>query len=571
MTKLTGGEAVVQMLALHGIRYAFGMGGFQILPYYDALARQGDIRHVLIRDEKHGAFAADAYARVANRPAVADATLGPGATNLVSGAAESFGASVPLLLVTGEVNSAIRGRAATQESDQFGMLRPTTKASIHLDRIERVPELVRRAVSLATSGRPGPVHVNVPEEVMHGTHDFPAADLYADPESSVVGGRRVRAEARAIDRVATLLRDAERPLLIVGGGIHLSSAYDALSRFSRTTGIPVAYTMSGKGGLPDTDAASVGLVGRYSRYANDLARGADVVLAVGCKLGEIATDRWQLLRSTSKLIHVDIDPGELGKVYRADVGVWSDARLFLEDLLEACTGLDMRGRLGPWLEQVDGARAHWTATAEPGYRSEDSPVHVARLLRELRAVAPADSIIVADGGFAAHWSALLYDVGCSGRTYIANRGHAAIGYGLPGAIGAKLAAPDKTVFALCGDNGFAMAVAELETARRIGADVVVIVVDNAALGYVKALQHNLYADRFISSDFADVDYAEVARAFGCFGIRVSAPGDLHNALRQAMQQGTPAVVDVLTTRDAAKMLPGVDSRTAGRADGARSS
>src|SRR5712692_7017773 len=208
MPELTGGEAVARMLQLHDVEFSFGMAGFQPLPYYDALARQDQIRHVLIRDEKHGAFMADGYARIRNRPAVADATLGPGATNLISGLAEAFGGSIPLIALTGEVNSLIGGRAATQESDQVGMIKPTVKLSIALDRIERVPELIRRAFTVATGGRPGPVHLNVREDVMHGRYDFPDGDLYAAPEATSAGRPRVRPDAALIDRAAAVLRRA---------------------------------------------------------------------------------------------------------------------------------------------------------------------------------------------------------------------------------------------------------------------------------------------------------------------------------------------------------------------------
>jgi acetolactate synthase-1/2/3 large subunit len=210
--------------------------------------------------------------------------------------------------------------------------------------------------------------------------------------------------------------------------------------------------------------------------------------------------------------------------------------------------------------EVSERRAAWLVTAQPNYRSNERPIHTARVLQELRAALPDESTLVADGGFAAHWSGLLYDVNVAGRSYIANRGHAAIGYGLPGAIGAKLAAPDKVTVALCGDNGFAMAMAELETSRRIGAPVVVVVVDNRALGYVKALQHGLYSDRFISVDFLDVDYGAVAREFGCFGARVDDPVLLGGVLRQAIESGQTAVVDVMVTVDPARMLPGIDDR-----------
>ena len=321
MPELTGGEAVVRMLELHGVEFAFGMAGYQPLPYYDALARQGNIRHILIRDEKHGAFMADGYARVKNRPAVADATLGPGATNLISGLAESFGASIPMIALTGEVNSLISGRAATQESDQFGMIKPTVKMTVPVDRIERVPELVRRAFTAANGGRPGPVHLNVREDVMHGRFDFPERDLYATPETTGAALRPVRPDARTIERAAALLRRARRPVMLVGGGIHLSEGWHEVQRLAELTGIPVATTMSGKGALAETHPLSAGVFGRYSRFGNDLIKAADLVLVVGCKLGEISTSRWTLLPEGVALIQIDIDPTELGKVYQTEAGI----------------------------------------------------------------------------------------------------------------------------------------------------------------------------------------------------------------------------------------------------------
>ena len=570
MSLMRGGDAIVKMLQLHNVDLAFGMGGFQVLPYYDALAHQNQIRHVLIRDEKHGAFAADGYARIANRPAVADATLGPGATNLVSGAAESFGASLPMILLTGEVNSALSGRGATQESDQVGMLKPTVKASITVRRIERVPELVRCAHSIATGGRPGPVNLNVPEEVCHGTFDFPDDDFYADPSALEVGARRPRPDSHDVDKAAALIRGAKRPVILVGGGIHLSKAYAELADFVDLTGIPVAYTISGKGGLADNHPLAVGLCGRYSRFANPLIETADVLVVLGSKLGEIATSRWTLIKPSTRIIHIDIDPTELGKVYRVSVGIWADARAALADLTAALSSdrKAFAGRKRDQAAEVANLRAEWIVRSETQRISDEQPIHMARLLHELRNVAPAQSVIVADGGFAAHWSALLYDVTAAGRTYIANRGHAAIGYGLPGAMGAKLAAGhDTPVIALCGDNGFAMTAMELETARRVGAPLIVVVVNNAALGYVKALQHALYDGRYISSDFLDVSYVDVAKSCGCEGLLVKDPDDLGQAFRTAMeiQVDRPVLIDVRTTTDPAKMLPGVDARTRAKA------
>jgi acetolactate synthase I/II/III large subunit len=322
--------------------------------------------------------------------------------------------------------------------------------------------------------------------------------------------------------------------------------------------------MSGKGAIVEHHRLSAGLFGRYSRFANELIKESDCLLVVGCKLGEIATSRWTLFSPSTTVIQIDVDPSELGKVYRTEVGLCADAKLALIDLYAALAGQAprMEERAARQAIEIERLRTAWRADADPNYRSDEQPIHNARLLHELRRALPDDAILVADGGFAAHWSGLLYDVRVPGRTYIANRGHAAIGYGLPGAIGAKLAAPDKVVVALCGDNGFAMALAELETARRIGAPVIAVIVDNQTLGYVKALQHSLYADRFISVDFLDVDYGAVARDFGCYGARVRDPNDLPVVLREAIDSGLPAVIDVMVTTDPAQMLPGIDARVA---------
>ena len=477
-TQLSGGEAVLRMFQLYGVEYSFGMGGFQPLPYYDALARQTAVRHVLIRDEKHGSFAADAYARVKGRPCVADATVGPGATNLVSGAAESFGASIPQILLTADINRAIATRGATQESDQTGMLRPTSRATIQIDRIERIPELLRRAFTVANVGRPGPVHVNIPEDTFHGVFEFDDRDFYVAPGTDSVGGIRTRPDTAAIDRAARIIDRAERPVILAGGGLLLSEGYAALERLSERIGAPVATSISGKGSIAEDHPLSLGIVGRFSRIGNDVVKDADVLIVVGCKLGEIVTARWSLLSPDTTIVHIDVDPVEPGRVYRTEAPIWADAALALDDLADAVK--ERRDRSAIAAERVAAARAGWLATAEAAFVSDELPMPMPRVLRTLQQELPADAILVADGGFASHWSALLYDINLTGRHYIANRGHAAIGYGLPGAIGAKLAAPDVPVVALCGDNGFAMAVAELETAKRIGAQIVSLVVDNQA-------------------------------------------------------------------------------------------
>jgi acetolactate synthase-1/2/3 large subunit len=555
---MTGGEALAEMLALAEPPALFGMGGFQLLPFYDAVRRLG-LAHHLVEDERSGAFAADALARVSGRPGVLDATLGPGATNLLTGLAESFHAGVALIAVVGDAHREHAGRNMTQETRQSAALAPVAKELIRVEHGLRIPELVRRAYAVATAGRPGPVVLAVPEDVAHGEHAYPADDLWIDPTTLRVPSRRTRADAADVERAARLLAAAQRPLILAGGGIHLSDATAALGALARAQGIPVAHTLSGKGALADVDPLSIGIFGRYSRIANELIEASDCLLVVGCKLGEIATKRYALPLPATPMIQIDVLAEELGRWRRADVALWSDARAGLEDLQAALAG--RAPDRSAYLADVRERHAHWRDETRARYESDERPIAMARLLGELNRALPPEGIVVADGGFAAHWSGLLLDQRRAGRCFVADRGLASIGYGLPGSIGASLAAPGVPVVGLTGDGGLNMTIGGLETARRAGASFALVVVNNAASGYVKALQHLVYGEgAYQSSDFVELDYAQVARAFGCHGVRVEDPGELAGALAEAIAHDGPSVVDVVVTRDPAAMLPGVDSR-----------
>ncbi len=561
--RMNGGRALAEMLRLAEVGPMFGMGGFQLLPFYDALAQLG-MRHFLINDERCGAFAADAYARVTNRPGVCDGTLGPGATNLVTGLIESLNAGVPIIALAGDTNRAHSWKNMTQECRQAEILRPAVKELIRVEMTSRVPELLRRAFAVATSGRPGPVLLDVPEDVCHGEHDFAPEDFAIDPPTLSVPARRIRPDRADIARAAALIARAHRPLVLVGGGIHLSAGYEALLGFAEAQSIPVAHTMSGKGGIACTHPLSVGLFGRYSRIANELIEASDCLVVVGCKLGEIATKRYVLPPETIPLIHLDIVAEEIGRCRTADVALWGDARAGLGDLAEALAdeAKGARAARADYVAEIPSRMGSWRDEAAARLHSEERPIHMARLCSELNKASPADSILVADGGFAGHWTGLLYDTKSPGRHFIPDRGLASIGYGLPGGIGAALAAPATPVVAITGDGGFNMMLGELETARRAGIGLTIVVVNNAASGYVKALQHAMFRGRYQSSDLVEMDYAAIARAMGCSGIRIEDPNRLGEALRTGLAERTrPTVLDVVVTRDPARMLPAVDNRT----------
>lgn len=562
--RMTGGHALAEMLKLSGVGPMFGMGGFQLLPFYEACRALG-LRHVLINDERSGAYAADAYAKVTNRPGVADGTLGPGATNLVTGAIESLNAGLPMIVITGNANREHATKNMTQEARQIEILRPAVKEVIRVEVIKRLPEHVRRAFAVATSGRPGPVLIDVPEDVAHAEHDFDAADFWVDPGTLAAQARRTRADGAEVERAAALIAKAERPLILAGGGIHISEAHAALQLFAETYAIPVAHTMTGKGAIACSHSHSAGLFGRYDRIANALIEASDCLIVVGCKLGEIATKRFQLIPAGKPIIHVEIVPEEIGRTVRPTVGLAGDARLTLQDLAAALgSGKAAAQRRAGYLAEIPRRLAEWRAGAADRLESRETPINVGRLMNQLNKAMPADAILVADGGFAGHWGGLMFDTKAAGRHFLPDRGFAAIGYGVPGGIGAQIGAgPKRRVVSLTGDGGFNMSLGELETARRTGANIVVIVFNNAASGYVKALQHAVYGHgSYQSSDLVEMDYAAIARGFGCHGIRVDDPEKLDAAIREGLDNtSTPTVLDVIVTRDPARMLPAADNRT----------
>lgn len=562
--KMTGGRALAEVLRLAGAGPMFGMAGFQLLPFYEAVRALG-LQHFLINDERTGAFAADAYARVSARPGICDATLGPGVTNLVTALVESYNAGVPLIAIAGDANRTHAWKNMTQETRQVDILRPAVKELLRVESVQRVPEFAARAFAIATSGRPGPVVIDVPEDVAHGEFDFTEKDFRLDERTFAIPGHRTRPAPQDVAAAAALLEKAKRPLILAGGGIHLSRAYAALRRLAEEQAIPVAHTISGKGAIACTNPLSAGLFGRYSRIANELIAEADCLIVVGCKLGEIATKRYALIPSGVPIIHLEVVAEEFGRTTFADVPMWCDAREGLNDLAEALAG-DAAGRRQERKEyaaEVGARMARWRLEAMPRYTSAETPINMGRLIGELQKAMPEDGILVADGGFAAHWTGLLYDTQIAGRTYVADRGLASIGYGLPGAIGAQLAAPDVPVVAITGDGGFNMTIGDLETAKRAGTNVVVVVVNNAASGYVKALQHAMYGSgNYQSSDLVEMNYAAIAQAMGCRGIRVERPDDLDAAYRTALAERTaPTVIDVVVTRDPGAMLPAADNRT----------
>ena len=562
--EMTGGEAIARLLRAQGTGPMFGMGGFQLLPFYDAARRLG-LTHSLINDERSGVFAADAYAKITQRVGVVDATLGPGATNLVTGLVEALNAGTPLVAVVGNSHRLHSWKNMTQESRQIEILRPAVKELIRVEMIERLPELVRRAFQVATSGRPGPVVLDIPEDICHATFPFNPDELDTIQNFQSAPAMRIRPSQGQILKAKELLEKSQSPLILAGGGVHISGAADTLENFSKKYGIPVAHTMTGKGAIACTSNLNAGLFGRYDRIANNIIEKSDCLLVIGCKLGEIATKRFSLPPSNIPLIHIELLAEEIGRTLQPDISLWGDAKATIEELdmtmsNDAQRQLELRH---DYCSTVQIKMNEWRKSVAPRLTSNEIPINMARLMNELNSILPKDAILVADGGFAAHWGGLLFDTKRAGRGFLPDRGFASIGYGLPGAMGASLAGAGPVV-SITGDGGFNMTLGELETARRMNLAFTIIVVNNAASGYVKALQHLMYGEgAYQSSDLAETNYASTAEALGCEGIRVEDPSKIRDAISRGLSNtNCPTVIDLVVTRDPAKMLPGVDNRAA---------
>ena len=548
---------MVEILARFGVELMFGLPGDHT-HLYDALYHRPGIRHVLVRHEQAAAHMADAYARATGKVGVCDASVGPGATNLATGIAEAFTSGIPVVALVSDIRSDWRGRDSFQEVDQVGLFGPITKQVFSIDHVERVPELLSRAFQIATTGRPGPVLVSLPLDMLRHEHPFGQADLRVDDRYGRFPATRLRPPPDDVDAAAAALLAAERPIILAGGGVMASDASDEVQALAETLEVPVATTFMGKGTLAEDHPLALGPFGLIGRPAtNEFVLQADLALALGTRFTNVDTAAWRIPSSSTRIIQIDIEPTQIGRNYHADLAVPGDLKAALRDLLtaiaarRATAAIAPRPGLGP---EVAALTSRWRAERgidSPTAKGDDtSPVHPLQVIRALRATMAADDVLICDSGFNQIWGGQYFEVRSAGRTYLGPRGSGAMGFSVPAAIAHSLARPETRVVALCGDGGFAMVMQELETARRSGAAPVICIMNNSNLQYIKANQQLLFDGRTISTDFSELDYAAIARAFGCEGIRVERSGELIPALNRALESPGPAVIDVRILADA---------------------
>ena len=538
---MLGSDAILRSLEAEGVEVAFGIPGGAILPLYDAFARGTTVRHVLARHEQGAGHMAQGYARATGRVGVAIATSGPGVTNLVTPIADAWMDSTPLVCITGQVRSSLIGTDAFQETDATGITLPIVKHSWLVQDVEELPHVLKAAFHVARSGRCGPVLVDVAKDVQEAEIEYaypPRVDLPGWRPPAGVHPRQVREAA------ATVLA-ASRPVLYVGGGAINGDACDELLDLAESGGIPVITTLMAKGAFPDSHELCYGPPGMHgSKWANWGLNRADVIVAVGARFDDRVTGKLSAFAPGAKVIHLDVDAAEIGKLRHADIPVAGPLKLALAGLAEELRREAGPGHLGPaaWRQQLD----EWRDSFPYRYAGGGEWLKPQAVLEALRDLTAGRDDVVWTTGVGQHqmW-AMQYLVCDRPRTFVTSGGLGTMGYGLPAAIGAKAARPDATVICVDGDGCFQMTCQELATSVLEGLPIVVVIVNNGWLGMVRQWQEMFYDERFSQTHLTHQvpDYAQLAEAYGAAGFTVDSEDDLESVLEEALACGRTAVVD----------------------------
>lgn len=543
------GDLLAELLIGHGVEHVFGAIGGQGYPLNDALhRRRSRARHIAVRDERSSAYAADGYARVSGKVGVCDAAFGVGVLKLPSGMAEAYNSSIPVL---GILSNAPRDwmvwneRGCTAQGvEQVSPFTPITKGTLRVTTQATLSDTVRYSFQLATAGRPGPVVFDVPADVFKEEWDAEPVDAVCNPRAGRFPVWRAHPDPADVAAVARVLGSAKRPVIVAGGGAALSQAGDALRGLAERLQAPVATTISGKGVFPDAHPLAIGVMGgQYgSEAANDVVAAADVVFLVGMKSSQQVTTAWTQPARTQRVVHLDVDPAEVGKVFAVEAGMVADARAGLEALLAALK--ESAPERSAWLSQVAAFKERWRDVIQAEMDDTAKPIRPQHLMAHIQRRLKPEDIVVSDASFSVGWVGAYLRALRGGQRFLFPRGLATMGFGVPAAIGARFGQPEGKVVVVVGDGSVTYAIGELAVLAKYGLDIIVVVLNNGCLGYSKISEMLNYSADYEEVDFPDTDFAMIARGFGCEGLAVAEPGDIAPALAAAFAANGPVVLDV---------------------------
>lgn len=547
------GAVLAEMLALYGTEHFFLLTGGDNAFLLDL--RDRGISPVLARSERSAAFMADAYSRLTRRASFVYGQFGPGAAVALSGLIDAQFAKSAVVGLMSDTKTDVRHRFAYQELDQVAMFAPFTKWAARVERPDRAADMLRTAIREAVSGCPGPTYLGVPSDMLLEAEGSAGA-VYVEDPTKTVPAYRTRPDSHAVDAAARLIERAQRPVLLAGTGVIVSAAWDAVRVLAEAHDIPVVTSVGGKGAMAETHRLCHGVAGRYSRRsANAILRQADVVLAVGTRLGDMTTDRGRAIAPSAGIVQLDIEAGAGGRNLRPNALLVGDAALSLIDLQDA---LDPGYRTGDWAAEASAVTTEWLdRRSQVEGQAQGKPISPVSVVATLRESLGEGDLLVTDTGYMSAWTSTLYDVRRPGMTHLRTAG--SLGWATPAALGAQLAAPTSRVIAVTGDGGIGYHISEIETAVRLGLPVVFVCMNNGGLAFEYQVQNRILGDvepRLVN--FGDADYAAVARGFGARAERVEEPSELRPAMQRALADGGPVLLEVMTDRDAVAPVTNYD-------------
>lgn len=545
MAKLSGAEMVIQSLIDQGVKQIFGYPGGSVLDIYDAIHTLGGIEHILVRHEQAAVHMADGYARATGDVGVVLVTSGPGATNTITGIATAYMDSVPLVILSGQVASNLIGNDAFQECDMVGISRPIVKHSFLIKDTQDIPEIIKKAFYIASTGRPGPVVIDLPKDIVNPANKY----NYHYPKSVSMRSYNptIQGHKGQIKKALTTLFTAKKPVLFIGGGVISANASEAIKLFAEKLNLPVASTLMGISAFPGTNKHYLGMIGMHGVYeANMSMHNADVILAIGARFDDRTTNNVEKYCPKAKIIHVDIDPTSISKTIMASIPVVGDAKVVVETMLDQIDELNIERDLDAlvdWWKQID----HWRARHCLAYSHEGNSIKPQEAIEVLYKLTKGDAYITTDVGQHQMFTALYYPFD-KPRHFITSGGLGTMGFGLPAALGVKLAFPKNRVVCVTGDGSIQMNIQELSTALQYGLPILILNLNNRFLGMVKQWQDMIYAGRHSSSYMESLpDFAKIAEAYGHVGININKREELESKLKQALSIKDRLVfVDVMT-------------------------